>query len=188
MYSHLLKCSDHYQRVFFQFILEKNEQSEICWQYLYHHHHHHHHHYHHHRRRRRRRRRHHRSHDHFISRDHFDYGLRHFAPDNFGSEISYLPCCFNPLTFENIGLPVLPSDSCSMSHLYYQLENRTGEYQALPLIVLSMFGSMFGTAHVSSILVHALQINFKQQLFCMFDITKKSYFVLFNSHTYFHIS
>ena len=55
------------------------------------------------------------------------------------SVIFHLPGCFCPWTFyQNIGFNI-PSDSF-MSHLYTELEYSTGEFQALQLIVLVVFG------------------------------------------------
>ena len=55
---------------------------------------------------------------------------------------AHLPGCFCPWTFRlNIGLNTSPSDSF-VSHLNSQLGYSAGEFQALQLIVLSVFGAV----------------------------------------------
>ena len=57
-----------------------------------------------------------------------------------GSADVHLPGCFRPWTFPlNIGLNMLPSDSF-MSCLDFLLGYSTGEFQAVQLIVLAVFG------------------------------------------------
>ena len=59
-----------------------------------------------------------------------------------GSANAQLPGCFCPWTFSlNIGLNMFPLDSF-MSWLHSLLEYSTGEFQALQLIVLAVFGAM----------------------------------------------
>ena len=54
--------------------------------------------------------------------------------------IPHLPGCFCPWTFvQNIGFNMVPSDPF-MSHLATQLGYSAGEFQALQLILLAMFG------------------------------------------------
>ena len=54
--------------------------------------------------------------------------------------IPHLPGCFCPWTFfQNIGFNMVPSDPF-MSHLTAQLGYSAGEFQALQLIVLVVFG------------------------------------------------
>ena len=61
---------------------------------------------------------------------------------SFRSATTHLPGCFCPLTlFLNIGLNMLPSDSF-MTCLDSLLEYSTGEFQALQVIVLAMFGAV----------------------------------------------
>ena len=58
------------------------------------------------------------------------------------SAISHLPGNFCPWTFfQNIGFNMVPSKPF-MSHLTTQLGNSAGEFQALQLIVLAVFGVM----------------------------------------------
>ena len=63
---------------------------------------------------------------------------------------------------------MLPSDPF-MSHLATQLGYSAGEFQALQLIVLATFG-VVDLPLASCMLVHLLEIDFKQQLGCRFDI------------------
>ena len=62
------------------------------------------------------------------------------TPGILRSAISYLPGCFCPWTFfRNIGFSMVPSNPF-MSHLDTQLGYFTGEFQALQLIILVVFG------------------------------------------------
>ena len=55
---------------------------------------------------------------------------------------AHLPGCFCPWTFRlNIGLNTSPSDSF-VSYLNSHLEYSAGEFQALQLIVLAVFGAV----------------------------------------------
>ena len=62
--------------------------------------------------------------------------------DNFGSAIAHLLGCFCLKTFLwNFSLYMLSSDSF-MSNLYSKLGYPTGEFQALQLVVIALFGAV----------------------------------------------
>ena len=64
-----------------------------------------------------------------------------------------------------------------MSHLATQLRYSAGEFQVLQLIVLAAFG-VVDEPLAPCMLVHLLEIEFKQQLGCRFDIMDNiSYFL-----------
>ena len=68
-----------------------------------------------------------------------NYTLGFLSLSSFGSANSQLPGCFRPWTFSlNIGLNMLPSDPF-MSCLHSLLGYSTGDFQALQLIVLTVF-------------------------------------------------
>ena len=68
----------------------------------------------------------------------------------------HLPGCFCPF-FQNIGFNMVPSEPF-MSHLATQFGYNAGEFQALQLIVLAMFGAL-----APGMVVHLLQIDFFTQ-------------------------
>ena len=73
-----------------------------------------------------------------------------------GSTNAHLPGCFRPWTFSlNIGLNMLPMDFF-MACLHSLLGYSTGVFQALPLIVLAMFGAV-DLPIASCMLVHFLE-------------------------------
>ena len=77
-----------------------------------------------------------------------------------GSANAQLPGCFRPWTFSsNIELNMLPSESF-MSCLHFLLGYSTGEFQALQLNVLAVFGAV-DYPLASRVLVHFLEIELK---------------------------
>ena len=94
------------------------------------------------------------------------------------STIPHLPGCFCPWTFfENIGFNTVLTDPF-MSHLATQLGYSAGEFQALQLIVLAVFGSWIN--HLPPACWSTFwKSNFKQQLGCRFDIMDNISYILF---------
>ena len=76
-----------------------------------------------------------------------------------------------------------------MSNLYSQLGYSIGEFQALQMIVLVVFGAV-GWTLASCVVVHILGISFKRQLVGIFDITENALFIVFdtlNAYVFTHV-
>ena len=81
---------------------------------------------------------------------------------------AHLPGCFCPWTFRlNIGLNTSPSDSF-VSYLNSHLGYSAGEFQALQLIVLAVFGAVDWPL-ASCMLVHLWNSSLKREWVCKFD-------------------